>query len=381
MSNEFILNQEAALATFANHLGIKPEELSDERLRMFLGFYHAVYLPTAATVEIRMNDLDVQDSYRKHGFEPDTPTYALHLYRVTVRSAPQISPYRLPAGFSIIQGGVRFIATEDLVIPVGKTTAEITIRSTVLGSAGTGQLGYAPFAPSVAWKEGARQEIIGVTPGRDGMTTEEIQREFALYASNPKALVHGSAHEDFIKENYPGVGRVIAAERTIMRFENGRYIYQPGRPGYLSIAVLMNNGDSAKEDERRAILELLEGRTIPYGVDADRKKRLSIVPLAVRQVKGRVVVKGIASASKDVVRKSVYDSLQLAINWETWPANQPVTDAQLHSIASRAVGVDYVVSVDIQGQTLIGDVSSDSFELHPYELPINGIMEQAIEVL
>ena len=136
--SSYLIDQEAWLAFYAERIGVDPANLGERDIRLGLALYHAAYLPAAATIELRLNELDLLQRYAEFGFVPDVPSAATGKVKVVIQN-PAVNSYTLMAPFVVTQGDLRFVATEALTIPAGGTIGMATIRAELQGVDGTPQ--------------------------------------------------------------------------------------------------------------------------------------------------------------------------------------------------------------------------------------------------
>ena len=361
MPRPFIIGQEAWLSDYADRLGIPRNTLSDDQIRSALAFYHAAYLPTAATVE-RRTELDLQATYARFGFEPNVPTLSTAALVVTVATPPAASPLTLPAGFLGVQGSVQFMAQEPLTIPVGSRESNpVQVKSMTLGAAGSLSNDAARISSAVGWLRGASIVLQNAVPGKDGDDLATIQRDFAAYASNPKALVQASDHAYWAEENFPDeVERAVGIARANISYARPQYDATMPASGHLSVALFDPSGEQPGED----VVEAVKAGML-------------------KSVLGTIEVTRIASADDSVVQAAVLSALDDYLNWRTWDErNRAVRVGDMWALVRSVPSVAYVNDVSLRAATdELGNPSTTVMALEPWELPVSGFYAPDIEVV
>lgn len=358
----YLIDQEAWLAFYAERLEVDPANLGERDIRLALALYHGAYLPTAATVELRANELDLRERYAEFGFTPNAPSFATAKVRVTLPSAG--TAYSLAAPFIVRQGDLTFIATSPLSIPAGSTSGEADIIAQLQGADGTPDEAAATITTAVGWLRGATVEITNVSPGRDGDTTDVIRSEFRAYAFNPQALVRADDHADWVTTNYSNIGRAYAHPRTEVAFNGGTYSKVTNVAGHLTLALLTSAGGIPSADEVDEVKAGLLLRTIPYGADA-----LHVVPAVPLAINGGVSAVVEPGFDHDEIKASIVEAIDAHLDWRSWPHNRHVYSGDIWGAVSDTTGVRYVTNVALDGSTLNGTPSTRVQELEPWEFP------------
>lgn len=354
-----LIDQEAWLAYFAERLGVDTTALGERDLRLALALYHGAYLPTAATVELRANELDLKQRYAEFGFTPNTPTFATAKVKVVLRNAA-LSTYSLAAPFTVRQGDLTFTATEPLVVPSGQTQGTAAIVAQMQGAAGTPQENAAAsIGPSVAWLRGAAITIVDVVEGQDGGTTEEIQAAFRAFAFNPQALVRAEDHATYVETEFPFIGRAYAYPRTKIEVTGGVYSATTNTAGNLSIALVAANGGQPSDDQVNAIKTALLAVTVPYG-----SATLHVVKAVPKTVSGSVSAIAEPGADPAEVKALVAEALNDFVDWRTWPAGRDVHAGDMWAVIDTVPGVRYVTDV------VLDNADDEVISLDPWEYPV-----------
>ena len=374
----FIINQEGIVDLFADRLQVNRNDLANDDLRFALAFYHAFYLPAAALIELRANELDQLAFYQALGFTPNVSSFSVATLTVTVPSPPTTVPYHLAAPFAVSQGGKQYLATTDLHIPVGQIQGSTQIVAQVQGAAGTPENGTAQVNISVGWLRGAVILIDSITPGIDGDDRETIAAKFREFAANPESLVRAADHASWLMENGGDiVGRAIASARTETSYSTGGWVLGPNIEGHLTVAFLLPGGGLPSAQNIVDVKAMLLEQTIPYGPEA-----LHVVPIDVRPVTGQVVIKATPSIDHEVLQQSAVSAINTHLSWEAWPHGRDVYAGEIWSILSRLNGVDHVQSVELHGRSISGGTPPpDVYELFPWELPDGGFTIPAVTVI
>lgn len=363
MAGAFIINQEAFLDSYASRLNVNRDDLGDERITLALALYHGVYLPTAALVELRTNELDIEARYAEFGFQPNLITTATADLEVTVDAAPVSSQYFLAAPFVVTQGDLKFLATQDLVIPAGRATATVTIKAQLQGAAGTPTEGTARIATSVGWLRGASIRIDNITPGTDGDDLQAVQGAFRSYVANPTALVRAVDHADWVADNVEGVARAIAEARLEVTYDGTAWT-KGGTTGHLTVAMIMTDGALPTAEELANAKADLLLETIPYGAQA-----LHVVPIDLVDVTGAVTVKLREGADPDTVKNAVVDAINAHLGWDSWEHGRHVYAGDMWNVVNAASGVQFTKAISVNGELLDGTPSSSVLELEAWQLP------------
>lgn len=360
----YLIDQEAWLAYYAERLGVSPETLGERDIRLGLALYHAAYLPTAATIELRHNELDLETRYAEFGFTPNAPSFATAKVRVQVQAAPATN-YTLAAPFVVTQGDKRFIATEPLVVPAGQTIGMAAVKAELQGAEGTPQEAAAVITVAVGWLRGAAITLTDVTPGRDGDDLEAIAADFRAYAFNPQALVRAEDHAAFVTNNNATIGRALFAPRTEVTF-SGTYSKTPNVPGHLTLALIGSDGSAPAPQAVTDVKNQLLGVTVPYGATA-----LHVVPAAPASVAGSINAVIQPGRDQAAIKEDIVIALESFLSWRSWPDNRHVRAGDIWGAVAEVPGVRYVTSVTVVGKLLGGSGSTSVVELEPWEYPVN----------
>lgn len=360
--SSYLIDQEAWLAFYAERIGVDPANLGERDIRLGLALYHAAYLPAAATIELRLNELDLLQRYAEFGFVPDVPSAATGKVKVVIQN-PAVNSYTLMAPFVVTQGDLRFVATEALTIPAGGTIGMATIRAELQGVDGTPQEAAASITVSAGWLRGAAISITDVTPGRDGSDLAAISAEFQAYAFNPQALVRAEDHAAYARDHHPGVGRALHAARTQVTY-SGSYSKTLNSPGHLSLALITPDGAAADNTVINEVKAKLLRVTVPYGDTA-----LHVVPAYPVPIDG--TIEAVMQAGRDVAaqKEDILVALADHLSWRNWPDNRHVFAGDLWGVISEVPGIRYVTKVEVSGEDLGGSPSSTVYELEPWEFP------------
>lgn len=374
----FIINQEGIVDLFADRLQVNRNDLANDDLRFALAFYHAFYLPSAALIEIRANELDQLAFYQALGFTPNVASFSVATLTVTVSAPPTTVPYHLAAPFVVTQAGKQFLATTDLHIPVGQIQGTTQIVAQTQGAAGTPVNGTAQVNISVGWLRGAVILVDSITPGIDGDDRETIAAKFREFAANPESLVRAADHASWLMENGGDiVGRVIAAARTETDYGPGGWVLGPNVEGHLTVAFLLPDGGLPSAQNIVDVKAMLLEQTVPYGPDA-----LHVVPISIQPITGSIVIKAVPSIDHEILQQSAISAVNTYLSWEGWQHGRHVYAGELWSILSQVNGVDHVQSVQLNGRYLAGGPPSpDVYELFPWELPNGGFNTSTVTVV
>jgi hypothetical protein len=364
-----LIDQEAWLAYYAEQLGVEVVSLGERDLRLALALYHAAYLPTAATVELRANELDLQQRYAEFGFEPNTPTFATGRVSVELRNAATTT-YTLAAPFTVRQGDLTFIATEPLTVAAGQTTGSAAIVAQLQGEAGTPQEAAATIGPSVAWLRGAAITITDVVDGQDGGTTEEIRAAFRAFAFNPEALVRAEDHAAYAETEFDFIGRALAHARTRITNDDGTYSAETEVEGHLSLALISSSGGQPTDEQVAEVKEGLLRLTVPYGEDA-----LHVVKAAPMSITGTITVTVEPGVDHDDLKALIADAVNDFLDWRTWPTGRDVHAGDMWRVIDAVENVRYVNSVVLQGPN--GDVTT----LQPWQYPEGGFTTANVQLI
>lgn len=361
-----VIDQEAWVAYYAERLGVEVVDLGEADLRLALALYHAAYLPTAATVEYRANELDLKQRYAEFGFKPNVPTFATGKVSVTLANSAT-STYNLPAPFIVRQGDLSFVATEALTIPAGSTTGEASIVAQMQGEDGTPQEAAASITTAVAWLRGAAINITDVSPGRDGGTSDEIQAEFRAYAFNPQALVRAEDHASYLENEFAFVGRAYAHARTSITESDGTYTSESPAEGHLAIALISSSGGIPTDDQVAEAKEALLRVTVPYGEEA-----LHVVKASPVSISGSVSVTVEPGVDEEEVAELIAEALNDFLDWRTWPSGRDVHAGDMWRVIDDVANVRYVNSVVLAG------LSPEVITLEPWQYPVGAFTASGI---
>lgn len=364
-----LIDQEAWLAYFAERLGIDASDLSERDTRLALALYHAVYLPTAATVELRATELDLQQRYAEFGFVPNVPTFATGRIKVTLRNAATTT-YSLNAPFIVRQGDLSFLATEPLIIPAGQVEGSAAIVAQMQGKAGTPQEAAAQITTSVAWLRGAAQVITDVVEGKDGDTTEEIRAAFRAFAFNPQALVRAEDHAAHVENEHSFIGRAFAHARTRITVTGGSYSSESPIEGHLSLALISSNGGQPTDEQVEAVKADLLRRTVPYGEEA-----LHVVKAVPMSVTGTITATVEPGVDHDDLKALIAEAVNEFLDWRTWPAGRDVHAGDMWRVIDNVENVRYVNSVVLQGP------NSDVATLQPWQYPQGAFTPDNVQLI
>lgn len=363
----YLIDQESFLSFFAQRLGVEPANLGERDIRLALALYHGAYLPMAATIELRANELDLRQRYAEFGFEPNTPSFATAKVRVTVPTAPTTSGYHLAAPFIVTQGDKRLIATEPLTIAVGQTVGEATVKAELQGADGTPDEAAATIAVAAGWLRGATITLTDVTPGRDGSSLAEIQSEFRAYAFNPQALVRDVDHADYVQREFPAVARALAVARTETSFDGSTYTKDAPKAGHLTLALFDASGNGASAEVLGQVKTALLQVTVPYGASA-----LHVVPGERVDVTGTIKALTPPGLATDDTKQLILDAIDTLLDWRSWPHNRHVYSGDIWRVVNSVSAVRYATAVDLTGQLLDGTPDDDVRELEPWQAPRSG---------
>lgn len=365
----YLIDQEAWLAFYAERLQVSPENLGERDIRLALALYHGIYLPTAATIELRSNELDLRQRFAEFGFEPDVASFATAKVRVTVPAAPAGGSYSLAAPFIVVQGDLRFIATEALVIPVGQTVGEAEIKAEMQGRDGTPDEAAASITASAGWLRGATVVIADVSPGRDGSEIAEIRTLFRAYAFNPQALVRDVDHADYVGLNFPDIGRAFASARTeVLYTPPSTYTKTAPKAGHLTLALVDQAGGAATDAQTTAVKDALLHVTVPYGASA-----LHVIPAQPVPISGTIGAVIEPGADEDDIKTNMLEAIQRHLDWRTWPHERPVFAGQLWGAIASVPNVRYIVDITLNGRLLDATPDALVYELEPWEYPTPSI--------
>ena len=364
-----VIDQEAWLAYYAERLGVDAISLGERDIRLALALYHGVYLPTAATVEYRANELDLRQRYAEFGFVPNVPTFATGRIKVVLRNAATTT-YNLNAPFVVRQGDLSFLATEPLIIPAGQVEGSAAIVAQMQGEAGTPQEAAAQITTSVAWLRGAAQTITDVVAGRDGGTSEEIRAEFRAFAFNPQALVRAEDHAAHVESTHSFIGRAYAHARTRITVAGGGYNAVSPIEGHLSLALISSNGGQPTDDQVEAVKADLLRHTVPYGEEA-----LHVVKAVPRTITGTVTATIEPGVDQEDLQALIADALNDFIDWRTWPAGRHVHAGDMWRVINAVENVRYVNAVVLAGS------NRDVTTLQPWQFPVGGFSPSDISLI
>jgi len=360
----YLIDQEAWLAFYAERLGVSVENLGDRDVRLAHALYHGAYLPTAASLELRFNELDMLQRYAEFGFEPNTPSFAVAKVRVTLPSAPVTGSYTMAAPFVVTQGNLRFVAAEPLTIAQGETVGEAEIVAEMQGADGTPQEAAASITVSVGWLRGAAIEITDVTPGRDGDSAEKVRSDFRAYAFNPQALVRAEDHAAWIEDNDENAARAMATARVEVTFNGSVYSKTDPAAGHLTLAIIAPGGTQPDSSALTAMHSAMMLKTVPYGTD-----RLHLVPAAPLDIDGTIAAVIEPGLDQAEVKSSILDAIEQLLDWQTWPHRRHVYSGDIWGVVNDVVGVRYATSILLNGALLDGTPDTTVAELEPWEYP------------
>lgn len=354
----YLIGQEAWLSFYAERLGVTPADLGERDIRLALALYHGAYLPTAATVELRANELDQEQRYLEFGFEPNTPSFATGKVKVVLPTASGTG-YTLSAPFVVRQGDLAFIATERLTIPAGSNSGEAAIIAQLQGEGGTPQEATATITVSAGWLRGATISITDVSPGRDGDTTDVIRSEFRAYAFNPQALVRADDHADWVTNNYSDIGKATAFSRTRLTYNSGIHNKQLNVAGHMSLVLVGSDGGIPEPALISSVKEAMLLTSIPYGSDA-----LHLVPGLPASVTGTITAVMEPGLDEEEVKTAVVEALAEHLSWRTWPSGRAVYAGDLWAVVAAVPGVDHVTGLSVG--------SGNEMMLQPWQHPESG---------
>ena len=281
--------------------------------------------------------------------------------------------HTIPSGTTLVYTGglvpLAFTTDSDLTISSPSSTGSVAVTAITVGAAfndvpaaATVQaISNTDYVSTVAFTS-TNGATGGLDPDTDDAFLSRITNTFSTYSS---ALVTPSQIRASVLDNFASTAYRCAV------YDKERYLDRAvssttEHPGYVLVAVASQNATNStgnfadttlSASEIAAIRTPLEDR-IPAGLQVD------IMPAEVVSVSVTASIKAVSGADTSVVETSVNNALAAYFDPNTWDWTKSVVRVnEVISLIDSIVGVDYVESVTLAGNSEIFPAGADNFTL------------------
>lgn len=283
------------------------------------------------------------------------------------------SGYTLPAGTPLAYTNTTpayvFVTDADLVVSAGSTTGSVAVTATAVGaghntvpaSADLQVLSNVSFVSSVAFNSTGPSG--GASAESDDAYLRRVVNKFATYSSalTTTGQIRTSVLDSFSSTVYRCA--VYDKERYLDRAISSTTEH----PGYVLVAVADQNAVNSTGNFTDVTLTSGEVAAVRAHLEARVPAGLQIDLMSAEVVSASVIanIKAVSGSDTGVVETSVSNALSAYFDPNTWDwTKSKVRVNEVISLIDGVVGVDYVESVTLAGNSEVAPAGADNFTLN-----------------